>query len=153
MVRAVAEVEVWADEMPPPREMLIEKISGVDGVLCMITDRIDVEMMDAAGPSLKVVSQFAVGYENIDVAEATRRGVPVGYTPDVLTHATADFAFALILAAGDGSWTARAPSRPVSGAPGTRCTSSGRRSTGAPSVSSASAVLASRLPGEPPGSI
>ena len=100
MVRAVAEVKVWADELPPPRDTLIEKVSGVDGVLCMITDKIDVEMMDAAGPSLKVVSQFAVGYENIDVAEATRRGIPVGYTPGVLTHATADFAFALMLAAG-----------------------------------------------------
>ena len=100
MVRAVAEVEVWADELPPPRDTLIEKVSGVDGVLCMITDKIDVEMMDAAGPSLKVVSQFAVGYENVDVAEATRRGIPVGYTPGVLTHATADFAFALMLAAG-----------------------------------------------------
>ena len=111
----VAEVDLWRDEMPPPRQVLLERSAGADGVLCLLTDGIDAEFFDAAGPQLKVVSQIAVGYNNIDVAEATRRGVPVGYTPDVLTDTTADFAFALLMAsarlivpghtaAHDGSW-------------------------------------------------
>ncbi len=111
----VAEVDLWRDEMPPPREVLLERSAGADGVLCLLTDGIDSEFFDAAGPQLKVVSQIAVGYNNIDVAEATRRGVAVGYTPDVLTDTTADFAFALLMAsarlivpghtaAHDGSW-------------------------------------------------
>ena len=100
MVEAVAEVDLWPNELPPSREALMERVSGVDGVLCLITDKVDAELMDAAGPQLKVISQIAVGYENIDIGEATRRGIPVGYTPGVLTHATADFAFTLLLAAG-----------------------------------------------------
>ncbi len=99
-VRAAAVAEVWPDELPPPRDTLMEKVEGIDGLLCLLTDRIDGELMDAAGPQLRVISQIAVGFENIDVAEATRRGIPVGYTPGVLTHATADFAFTLMLAAG-----------------------------------------------------
>ena len=68
-------------------------------MLTLLTDKIDGELMDAAGPQLKVISQIAVGYENIDVAEATKRGIPVGYTPGVLTEATADLTFALMMAA------------------------------------------------------
>ena len=98
-IHAAAEAEVWPDELPPPRSVLLEKVKGVDGLLCLLTDKIDAELMDAAGPQLKVVSQIAVGYENIDVAEATTRGIPVGYTPGVLTKATADLAFALMMAA------------------------------------------------------
>ena len=101
--------------MPPSREVLLEKSKGIDGILCLLTDKIDGEFMDNAGPQLKVISQIAVGYNNIDIAEATKRGIPVGYTPDVLTHATADFAFTLLMAAArlvipghisahDGSW-------------------------------------------------
>ncbi len=67
--------------------------------MCLLTDRIDAEVLDAAGPQLKVVSNHAVGFDNIAVAEATARGIPVGNTPDILTDATADFAFALLLAA------------------------------------------------------
>ena len=77
---------------------MLEKSKGVSGILCLITDDIDKELMDNAGTKLKVISQIAVGYNNIDIAEATRRGIPVGYTPDVLTHTTADFAFALLMA-------------------------------------------------------
>jgi glyoxylate reductase len=72
----------------------------VDGLLCLLTDKVDGEVMDAAGEQLKVISNFAVGYDNIDVNAATARKLPVGNTPDVLTDATADFAFTLLLSAG-----------------------------------------------------
>ena len=72
---------------------------GVDGLLCLLTDRIDAEIMDAAGPGLKVISNHAVGVDNVDVAAASARGIPVGNTPGILTDATADMAFALLLAA------------------------------------------------------
>ena len=98
-IQAATESEVWPDDLPPSRSVLLEKVRGVDGLLCLLTDKIDGELMDAAGPQLKVISQIAVGYENIDVAEATKRGIPVGYTPGVLTHATADLAFALMMVA------------------------------------------------------
>ncbi|MCB9453518.1 MAG: D-glycerate dehydrogenase [Anaerolineaceae bacterium] len=93
------EAEIWPGEMPPPYETLLEKVRGVDGLLCMLTDRIDGQLMDAAGPGLKVISQMAVGYDNIDVPAASARGIPIGHTPGVLTEATADLAFALLLAA------------------------------------------------------
>jgi glyoxylate reductase len=75
-------------------------LQGVDGLLSLLTDKIDGEVMDAAGPGLKVISNYAVGFDNIDVDAATARGIPVGNTPDVLTDATADFAFALLMSAG-----------------------------------------------------
>ena len=99
MIAGEAQTEVWPDELPPPRNVLLEKVADVDGLLSLLTDKIDRELMDAA-PRLRVISQIAVGYENIDVAEATRRGIPVGYTPGVLTNTTADMAFALLMAAG-----------------------------------------------------
>ncbi|HMX20857.1 MAG TPA: D-glycerate dehydrogenase [Anaerolineales bacterium] len=89
----------WADEMPPTREKLLEHVRGVDGLLCLLTEKIDGELMDAAGPQLKVISSMSVGVDHIDVAAATARGIPVGNTPGVLTDATADQAFALMLAA------------------------------------------------------
>ena len=92
------EVEIWDFEYPPPYEMLIEKVGDKEGLLCLLTDRIDAELMDA-GPNLKVISQCAVGYDNIDVPAATQRGIIVGNTPGVLTEATADFAFTLLMAA------------------------------------------------------
>ena len=94
------EAEIWEDELPPSREVLLEKVRGIDGLLCLLTDQIDAELMDTAGPQLKVISQIAVGYNNIDIPEATKRGIPVGYTPDVLTQTTADATLALMLAAG-----------------------------------------------------
>ena len=97
-VQEVAEAEIWPDDLPPPRSTLLEKVRGVDGLLCLLTEKVDGELMDAAGPQLKVISQIAVGYDNIDVAEATKRGIPVGYTPGVLTEATADLTFALMMA-------------------------------------------------------
>ena len=94
----VAEVDVWKCESPPSKEILREKVANVDGILSLLTDSIDRELMEAA-PNLRVISQIAVGYENIDVREATLRGIPVGYTPDVLNGTTADMTFALMMAA------------------------------------------------------
>jgi len=98
-VTALCDAEVWDQPLPPPRDVLLDKIAGCDGVLTLLTERVDAEFMDAAGPQLKVISNFAVGYNNIDVAEAARRGIRVGNTPGVLTDATADLAFALLIAA------------------------------------------------------
>lgn len=98
-VRREADVEVWPEPLPPPRDTLLEKVRGLDGLLCLLTDRIDAAVIDAIGPQAKVISQMAVGFDNIDVAAATARGIPVGNTPGVLTDTTADFAFALLMAA------------------------------------------------------
>ncbi|GAB4436107.1 MAG: D-glycerate dehydrogenase [Anaerolineae bacterium] len=98
-IRDFCDADIWTDPLPPPREVLLERVRGVDGLLALLTDRIDAGVMDAAGPALKVISNYAVGVDNIDLAEATRRGIPVGNTPDVLTETTADFTFALLMAA------------------------------------------------------
>lgn len=92
------DVEIWDHETPPPYELIVEKIRDKEGLLCLLTDRIDAALMDAC-PRLKVISQCAVGFDNVDVAAATERGIPVGHTPGVLTDATADFAFTLLMAA------------------------------------------------------
>jgi glyoxylate reductase len=81
------------------RDDLLRLVPGSGGILCTLADRIDAPLMEAAGPALKVVSNFAVGTDNIDVPEATRRGIRVCNTPDVLTEATADLGFGLMLAA------------------------------------------------------
>ena len=99
-VSQACEAEIWPDELPPPRDVLLRSIGGCDGVLTLLTDRVDAEFFDAAGPQLKVVSNYAVGFDNIDIPEATRRKVPVGNTPGVLTDTTADLAFALLMTAG-----------------------------------------------------
>jgi len=99
MVTDFCDADVWEEELPPPREALLSRVRGVDGLLSLLTDRIDAQVMDAAGPGLKVISNYAVGFDNVDVGEATRRGIPVGHTPGVLTDTTADFAFALLMAA------------------------------------------------------
>jgi lactate dehydrogenase-like 2-hydroxyacid dehydrogenase len=99
-VEAAADTTVWEDELPPPRDELLRAVAGCDGVVTLLTDRVDDEFLDAAGPGLKVVSNYAVGFDNVDVPACTRRGVPVGNTPGVLTDTTADLAWALILAAG-----------------------------------------------------
>lgn len=99
LIQECCDVDLWTDELPPARDVLIEHARGVDGLLTLLTDRIDGEVMDAAGAQLKVISNHAVGFDNIDVPAATQRGIPVGNTPGILTDATADFAFALLLAA------------------------------------------------------
>jgi lactate dehydrogenase-like 2-hydroxyacid dehydrogenase len=92
-------LDIWEDELPPAREVLIQRARGVDGLLCLLTDKIDGEVMDAIGKQVKVISSMSVGVDHIDVAAATARGIPVGNTPGVLTDATADQAFALLLSA------------------------------------------------------
>ena len=94
------QVEVWQGQDPPSREILLERVGGCTGILSMLSDKIDAQVMDSAGGGLKGVANFAVGYNNIDVQAAKARGVQVGNTPGVLTNATADIAVGLILAAG-----------------------------------------------------
>ena len=98
MVLKACDAEVWGDELPVPREELLAKVADAEGLYCLLTERIDRELLDAA-PKLRVVSNYAVGYNNIDVEACTERGIPVGNTPGVLTDTTADFAFALLMAA------------------------------------------------------
>ena len=98
MIARATDMEVWPEEIPPSGEVLREKARDAEGLLTLLTDRIDGALMDAA-PKLRVISNLAVGYDNIDIREATRCRVVVGYTPGVLTETTADLAFALLLAA------------------------------------------------------
>ncbi len=100
LIREFCEVDLWSGDLPPSQDELFRRVKGVDGLLSLLTDKVDGELMDAAGEQLKVISNLAVGFDNIDVPAATARGIPVGNTPDVLTDATADFAFTLLLAAG-----------------------------------------------------
>ncbi len=119
-IREACDVDLWEEELPPPRDELLRRVAGADGLLSLLTDRVDDELLDAAGPQLKVVSNFAVGFDNIDVPALTRRKVPAGNTPGVLTETTADLAFALLMAAArripesvdyvrDGKWRTWGP--------------------------------------------
>jgi glyoxylate reductase len=114
LLKGVGEVEIWLGDDPPPYDALHDSMRNVHGLFSLLTERIDAPLLEAA-PRLRVVSNMAVGYDNIDVAAATERGVYVGNTPGVLTETTADFAFALLAAwvrripeaqryAQDGSW-------------------------------------------------
>lgn len=94
----VADVAVWDGDLPPAPQELARRASGCDGLLCLLTDRVDATLLDAA-PSLRVVSNMATGYDNIDVAAATQRGVIVTRTPGVLSQTVAEFTIALMLAA------------------------------------------------------
>lgn len=98
LIKTYYEVEVWDRYTPPPREILLSKVSRVDALVTLLTDRIDREVLDSA-LRLRIIAQYAVGYDNIDVDYATRKGVYVTNTPGVLTDATADLAWALLLAA------------------------------------------------------
>jgi glyoxylate reductase len=82
---------------PPTKKEILSNISGMDAILCTLSDTIDREIMDAAGPNLKVISSYSTGYDHIDIEEANRRGIYVAYTSDILTESTADLTFALIL--------------------------------------------------------
>lgn len=97
LLRTVCAVEVNPDDRPLERAELLAKVRDKDGVIGLLTDRIDAEFFDAA-PKLKGYANYAVGFDNIDVAEATRRGIPVSNTPGVLTEATAELAWALLFA-------------------------------------------------------
>jgi len=100
LIKDFCDADLWGNELPPSRDELLQRVRGVDGILSLLTDKIDGEVMDAAGAQLKVISNFAVGFDNIDVNAATARKIPLGNTPDVLTDATADFAFTLMMSAG-----------------------------------------------------
>jgi glyoxylate reductase len=91
------EMEVWQEELPPSYKVLSEKVRKVEGLLSLLTDKVDAALMDAA-PDLKVICNLAVGYDNISIAEATKRGIFVSNTPEVLTETTADLAFTLLMA-------------------------------------------------------
>jgi phosphoglycerate dehydrogenase-like enzyme len=115
------EVEVWPGALPPTPDELRELVGGAEGLLCLLTDTVD-EALLAAAPRLRVVSNYAVGTDNVDLAACAARGIPVGRTPDALTGATADLTLALILAAArrlpeaaravaDGEWRTWEPAR------------------------------------------
>jgi len=95
---AAHETEVWPKRMAPPQDELLERAASAEGLLTMLTDRVDAELV-AACPRLRAISNYAVGVDNVDLQEATARGIPVGNTPGVLTDSTADLAVALMLAA------------------------------------------------------
>ena len=97
-IRSFCDTKVWEGGVPPGRQVLLEHVRDVEGLLCLLTDKVDAELMNKA-PKLRVVSNYAVGYDNVDVVEATRRGIIVTNTPDVLTETAADLAFALMMAA------------------------------------------------------
>lgn len=99
-LKAEHNVRVHEGAEPLKRDELLKFIAGADGILSMLGDKVDAEYMDAAGPQLKAIANYAVGYNNIDLTAAKQRGIAIGNTPDVLTDATADIALALMLAAG-----------------------------------------------------
>jgi lactate dehydrogenase-like 2-hydroxyacid dehydrogenase len=94
----VCNVRLWDSDEPIPRATLLEWVQGIDGLYCLLTERVDDELLDAAGPTLKVVSTMSVGFDHVDVDACRRRNVAVGNTPGVLTDTTADLALALMLA-------------------------------------------------------
>jgi len=96
-IAQATEMEVWPEELPPPYEVLLEKARDAEGMATLLSDRIDAALMDTA-PKLKVVSNMAVGYDNISIAEATKRHIVVSNTPGVLNETTADHAFTLLMA-------------------------------------------------------
>jgi glyoxylate reductase len=115
------EVDVWPKRLPPPYDELRRRTADAEGLLSLLTDRVDAELIQGS-PNLRAIANYAVGYDNIDLDAAAARGIPVGNTPDVLTDATADLAFALLLAAArrlpeatasvmDGDWVTWEPGR------------------------------------------
>src|SRR5262249_1319787 len=98
LIRDFCDAAIWEGELPPPREVILRETSDADGLLSLLTDMVDGELMDTC-PRLRVVSNMAVGFDNIDVPAATVRGILAGNTPGVLTETTADFAFTLLMAA------------------------------------------------------
>lgn len=100
------DADVWAGKFPPSREELLNRVKGCEGLVTLLTEAVDAELMDVCGSQLKVVSNYAVGFNNIDIQEATSRGIRVGNTPGVLTEATADMAMTLLLGAARRIWEA-----------------------------------------------
>lgn len=98
MLQAACNVTGWKSDEPPPRAEYLESVKGIDALYCLLTDKVDVELLDAAGPNLKVVSTMSVGFDHIDVKECTARKITVGYTPGILTSSTAELTVSLLLA-------------------------------------------------------
>ena len=98
MVRQTCQVRLWEGKLPPPKEVILREAVDCKGLLCLLSDSVDAEVV-AAASHLRVISQYAVGVDNVDMKAATARGIPVGHTPGVLTEATADLAFTLLMAA------------------------------------------------------
>lgn len=96
-IREFFDVEIWQEYLPPPKKVLIEKARQSDALVTLLSDPVEKELFESA-PNLKIVAQMAVGFDNIDLLEATKHGVLVTNTPEVLTETTADFAWALIMA-------------------------------------------------------
>lgn len=96
LILEIYDAEVWHEYTPPPREVLLERVKEVDALVPLLTDEIDAELLDVAS-RLRIIAQYAVGYDNIDVEECTQRGIYVTNTPGVLTEAVADLTWALIL--------------------------------------------------------
>jgi glyoxylate reductase len=111
-LESASDVDLYSGSAAIPREELLQRVRGVDAIVCLLTDTIDAAVLDAAGPQLKVVANVAVGYNNIDVAACRARGITATNTPDVLTNACADFTWGLILAVtrrlGEGERVVRA---------------------------------------------
>ncbi|HET58207.1 MAG TPA: D-glycerate dehydrogenase [Deltaproteobacteria bacterium] len=99
VVSDTCDAVIRKDDLPPSRDELLDLVRGMNGILALLSDRIDGEVMDAAGEQLTVISNYAVGFDNIDVAAATERGIFVANTPGTVTESTADLTFALLLAA------------------------------------------------------
>ncbi len=97
-LRESHQVDLWPERLPPPYDELRRRTADVDGLLSLLTDRVDAALIDGS-PHLRAIANYAVGYDNIDLRAAAARGIPVGHTPDVLTETTADLTFALLLAA------------------------------------------------------
>jgi glyoxylate reductase len=97
-LREAHDVDVWPERLPPPYEELRRRTEPAEGLLSLLTDRVNAALIEGS-PKLRAISNYAVGYDNIDIRAAAARQIPVGNTPDVLTDATADLAFALLLAA------------------------------------------------------
>jgi glyoxylate reductase len=97
MLAQSCEIRHWNEDDPVPRDVLLGAVGDIDGLYCLLTDKIDQALLDRA-PNLRVVSQMAVGYDNIDIAACTARDIPVGHTPEVLTETTADLTWALLMA-------------------------------------------------------
>ncbi len=99
------EVEVYPHADPPPKKLIVEKVgSGIDGLITTLRDKIDAEVFEAGKGTLKVVAQDAVGFDNIDRADANRFKIPFTHTADVLTEATAEFAFFMLAAVARKMW-------------------------------------------------
>jgi glyoxylate reductase len=92
------DVEYWTGQERPPRPEVLKRVAGKDALVCLLTERVDQELLDAAGPALRIVANVAVGYDNIDVSACTERGIAVTNTPGVLDETTADFTWTLLLA-------------------------------------------------------